>query len=113
MTTDAVRDRSKTVTRRAGWTYLKPGDRLTLCAKVQGRKPGEPLDRIADVEVVECWREPLDFITDAEVALEGFPGMSRMEFMQRFFIDAQGIHPSDDVTRIRWRYIEGGGSDAA
>lgn len=31
-TEQAVRDRTKTVTRRKGWTFLKPGDRLTLCA---------------------------------------------------------------------------------
>lgn len=109
-TEQAVRDRTKTVTRRKGWLTLKPGDRLVLCRKVMGRKPGEPLDRIASVEVVDVRREPLGHITQEDVAREGFPGMDRLEFIQRFFIDAQDIHPGDDVTRIEWRYIEDGDS---
>ena len=85
MTEQAVRDRTKTVTRRKGWLMLAPGDRLTLCAKVQGRKP-------------------------AEVAREGFPGMDPIEFMRRFFIEAQGVGLMDEITRIEWRYIEDGDS---
>jgi hypothetical protein len=54
-----VRDRAKTVTRRVGWEFLKPGDHLTLCRKVMGRKAGEPLVRIAEVEVVAVRRERL------------------------------------------------------
>lgn len=104
-TEQAVRDRIKTVTRRKGWQVLKPGDRLTLCRKVMGRKPGEPLVRIAEVEVVDVRRERLAEITADEVALEGFPGMSRFTFMQRFFIDAQGIQPGDTVTRVEWIYL--------
>ncbi len=41
-TEQAVRDRAKTVTRRKGWLFLTTGQRLTLCRKVMGRKPGEP-----------------------------------------------------------------------
>ncbi len=59
LTERAVVERRKTVTRRLGWTFLKPGDRLTLCRKVMGRKPGEPLVRLADVEVVSVRRERL------------------------------------------------------
>jgi hypothetical protein len=105
MTEDAVRRRAKTVTRRKGWAYLRPGDRLTLCRKVMGRKPGEPLVRIVDVQVVSVRREPLERITAEDVAREGFPGMSACEFIQRFFVDAQGIQPGDEVTRIEWAYI--------
>jgi hypothetical protein len=113
MTTDAVIERRKTVTRRKGWTFLKVGDRLTLCRKVQGRKPGEPLDRLAEVEVVRVWREPLHWITDEEVAKEGFPGMDRVLFMCEFFVDAQGIALTDEVTRIEWRYVDVSTEDAA
>ena len=38
-----VVDRVTTVTRRRGWTFLTPGDRLALCRTVRGRRPGEPL----------------------------------------------------------------------
>lgn len=120
MTEQAVVERRKTVTRRKGWVFLKPGDRLTLCRKVQGRKPGEPLVRLAEVEVVSARREPLCAVAGRyesdpdgygdllwpEVIAEGFPGMSPEEFMRRFFIDAQGIEVMDDVTRIEWRYLD-------
>lgn len=114
-TEDAVRARTKTVTRRKGWTFAKPGDRVTLCRKVMGRRPGEPLERIVDVELVDVRREPLLLLTlhlngvpvygIDEVAREGFPGMEPDEFVQQFFVDAQGMHPSDTVTRIEWRYL--------
>lgn len=114
-TEQAVRDRTKTVTRRKGWKFAKPGDRLTLCRKVMGRKKDEPLVRICDVEIVSVRRESLALLCDldnrdeayarAEVAAEGFPGMDPGGFVNRFFIAAQGIGPADDVTRIEWRYL--------
>jgi hypothetical protein len=107
-TEQAVRLRSKTVTRRKGWRFLRPGDRLTLCRKVMGRKQGEPLIRIAEVEVVNVSTERLRQITSEDVALEGFPGMSREEFMRRFFVVAQGMSIDDFVTRIEWRYLDSG-----
>lgn len=117
MTTDAVIEQRKTVTRRKGWwvdkngrRLLHAGDRLTLCRKVQGRKPGEPLERLAEVEVVNVSRIGLGVISRADVEREGFPGMEAAEFIQRYFIDAQGIHYGDDVTRIEWRYLDGGAS---
>lgn len=100
-----VRSRIKTVTRRKGWTFLAPGDRITLCRKVMGRKAGEPLIRIVDVQVIDVRREPLEQITDEDVAREGFPDMTREEFIHRFFVQAQGIQPHDHVTRIEWVYI--------
>ena len=105
-TEQAVRDRTKTVTRRKGWTFLKPGDTLTLCRKVMGRKAGEPLVRVAEVQVLEVRREPLRLISDADVEREGFPGMSRVDFINKFFVEAQGIYPHEVVTRIEWRYLD-------
>jgi hypothetical protein len=124
-TEQAVLDRIKTVTRRKGWwvdkhgrRLLHEGDRLTLCRKVMGRKPGEQLVRICEVVVLSVRREPLcavagpydidqnGAITWPEVTAEGFPGMDPFEFMRRFFIEPQGIGVMDDVTRIQWRYLE-------
>lgn len=104
LTEDAVRERRKTVTRRTGWKFLRPGDRLTLCRKVMGRKPGEPLVRIAEVEVIYVRREPLASITGDDVSREGFPGRSPLWFVQ-FFTDHMGGDPRQDVTRIEWRYL--------
>lgn len=105
LTEEAVRARRKTVTRRLGWRFLKPGDRLTLCRKVMGRKAGEPLVRIADVEVVSVEREPLYRITDEDVSREGFPDWDAETFVQ-FFIDHMRVNATAMVTRIEWRYVE-------
>lgn len=116
MTTDAVIERRKTVSRRKGWwldkngrRLLHVGDTLTLCRKVQGRKPGEPIERLAEVEVIDIRREPLSAMTQDDVSREGFPGMDRVEFINRFFVNAQNIFGDDEITRIEWRYICGGG----
>jgi hypothetical protein len=110
-TEQAVRDRIKTVTRRKGWTFLKPGDQLTLCRKVMGRKPGEPLEQIVDVEVVSVRREPLRPLLRPgygveEMAREGFPGLDPVEFIRTYFVEAQRMHVDDEVTRIEWRYLD-------
>ena len=106
LTEAQVRARTKTVTRRVGWLMLKPGDRLTLCRKVMGRKPGEPLERITDIEVTSVRRERLDAISIADVLLEGFPGMTRTEFVNFFCHSHKGCTPETEVTRIEWRYLE-------
>jgi hypothetical protein len=117
-TEQAVRDRTKTVTRRKGWLFAKPGDRVTLCRKVMGRKPGEPLERICDVEIVSVRREPLcavagPYVENAdgsttwpEMVAEGFPDMHPDEFMRKYFFDVQRITAMDEVTRIEWRYLD-------
>jgi hypothetical protein len=110
LTEPQVRARTKTVTRRAGWLMLRPGDRLTLCRKVMGRRKGEPLERITDVEVMSVRREPLNAITVADVAAEGFPGWAPDRFVEFFCGTHKGIRPDSDVTRIEWCYIMAEGS---
>lgn len=118
-TEDAVRNRTKTVTRRKGWTFLKPGVRLTLCRKVMGRKRGEPLERICEVEVVSVRRESLAVLADwygdaeyreqcAEIRREGFNPdvLGPAAFVHKYFVKAQGMEPDDEVTRIEWRYLD-------
>lgn len=124
MTTDAVIERRKTVSRRINWwedkngrRLLKAGDTLTLCRKVQGRKAGEPIERLAEVEVVEVSREPLHWLLSTgpvylpkwaakEMEREGFPGLPSDEFVLRYFIEAQRMTEHDIVTRIEWRYLD-------
>lgn len=103
LTEDAVRERRKTVTRRLGWRFLRAGDRLTLCRKVMGRRAGEPLVRIAEVEVVSVRRERLFAVTDDDAALEGF-APDRWAFVE-FFATHMKCSYSDVVTRIEWRYL--------
>jgi hypothetical protein len=109
LTADAVIERRKTVTRRDGWWYLKPGDRLTLCRKVQGRRKGEPLDRLAVVEVVSKRREQLFEITPEDVAAEGFPDWTPEQFIDFYINSVRGAYPRMWLTRIEWRYLDGEG----
>lgn len=110
MTTQQVRDRQKTVTRRLGWARSKPGERLTGCEKVQGRKRRDgtvdPLVRICDVELVDVRREPLDSITPEDVDREGFPGWTPEQFVA-FFCEHMNCTPDTLVTRLEFRYLDG------
>ena len=104
LTTDQVRARQKTVTRRAGWQILMPGDLVTLCPKVRGRRAGEPLERLVTVEVVSTRREQLDSITAEDVIAEGFPDMTPAQFVEFFTATHRGVTASTEITRIEWRY---------
>lgn len=110
LTESQVRDRTKTVTRRVGWRMLRAGDQITLCRKMMGRRRGEPLARIVDVEVVSVRREPLGAITLGDVALEGFPQMTPAQFVSFFCATHRGCTPGTEVTRIEWRYLEPAGA---
>lgn len=109
LTEQAVREQRKTVTRRLGWAFVRPGDRLTLVRKAMGRRRRdgslEPLVRLAEVEVVSTRREPLDAIGPGETALEGFPDMTGGAFVE-FFCKAMRCAPDALVNRIEWRYLE-------
>jgi hypothetical protein len=109
LTEQAVVERRKTVTRRLGWTFLKPGDRLTLCRKVMGRKPGEPLVRLAEVEVVDVRRERLWEMCTADVAREAVPGIETISAVRwaEWFAAKMGCGVGTEVTRIEWRYLDG------
>jgi hypothetical protein len=105
LTEAAVVERRKSVTRRIGWQFLKAGERLTLCRKVMGRRQGEPIVRLAEVEVVSVRRERLSQTTHDDVIREGFPDLTPSEFVW-FFCDHFGTKPYDEVTRIEWRYLD-------
>ncbi|WP_415677812.1 hypothetical protein [Tsukamurella hominis] len=104
LTTEQVRAQQKTVTRRAGWQVLRPGDLVTLCPKVRGRRAGEALERIVTVEIVSTRRERLDAITADDVVAEGFPGMTPPEFVAFFIASHRGVSASSEITRIEWAY---------
>ncbi len=79
ITTEQIRNRTKTVTRRNGWWNLKPGDVVNACVKCMGMKPGEKIDRICQIRIVSCTSEPLRRMTEdtdygfSETTKEGFP----------------------------------------
>lgn len=104
MTKQQILDRTKTVTRRLGWVFLKPGERLQACAKCQGLKPGEKLQKLAVIEVVSIRSEPLNAITEDDVLAEGF-NMPTHEFVE-MFCKAMACSPSDLVQRMEFRYVD-------
>lgn len=125
LTVDAVRARTKTVTRRhvGTWQTLKPGDRLTLIEKGMGLKKGERQVVLAEVEVVSVRVEPLARIIMGErndgLAKEGLPGLTWGEFAVMWLRShgyAQLVGTSSYGTpvvhgwdtpcrRIEWRYL--------
>jgi hypothetical protein len=65
-------------------------------------RPGPP----PAAEVVSVRREPLDAITAADVATEGFPDWTPAEFVSFFCRTHRGCGLSTEVTRIEWRYLD-------
>jgi hypothetical protein len=59
LTTEQFKARTKTVTRRLGWTFLEPGTVLMGCEKCMGLKPGEKIVRLGRIRVVSVRRERL------------------------------------------------------
>lgn len=106
LTTEQFRDRSKTVTRRLGWEFLKRGDVVMGCKKSMGLKSGEKLERLGLIRIVDVRRERLNWITKEDIAREGFPEMSRRDFMDMFI---RHMKPKfgyvTQVTRIEFEYL--------
>lgn len=112
LTTEQIRNKTKTVTRRMGWLHLKAGELIRPVKKCQGLKKGEKIEPIGPViRIVDVRREPLDrMLLDhlygwEENAREGFsPIMSPGEFVG-MFMRANGCKPTDLVTRIEFEYV--------
>lgn len=103
--TRQVREGSATVTRRLGWRDLKPGTVLNAVVKARGLKRGERVEFIRRIRVVSVRREMLCKITRRDVALEGFPGMKKFEFVRFFCETHKGCTPTSEVTRIQFEYL--------
>ena len=104
-TVEQIRSRTKTVTRRLGWLDLKPGERFMAVKKAMGLKPGEKVERLALLECVSNRREPLMDVTRQDVTREGFPYMTRFQFI-RFFQSIANLPPDGKVSRIEFKYVE-------
>ncbi len=104
LTTKQFKAKTKDVTRRCGWDFLKSGDVLNGVKKGMGLRKGEKIERLGRIEVVSATAEPLNAITQAEVIREGFPKTTPEEFVD-FFCKANGIHPDTIINRIEFRYL--------
>lgn len=73
LTTEQIRNRTKTVTRRLGWKNLKVGQVLNACVKCMGLKPGEQIQRLGQIRVVDvtfestqCYRAAVTVAVNAK-----------------------------------------------
>lgn len=111
LTTEQIRRRSKTVTRRLGWTFAKPGEQIRAVEKCQGLKRGESMQPIrhedgspAILRIISVERAPLNAITPQDVYREGFPEMTREQFIAMFKKSHRGCRVGTIVTRIEFEY---------
>jgi len=104
MTTEQFRNRTKTVTRRFGWSFLKPGDVVRGVEKAMGLKKGEKIKELWLIKIVSVRREPLSAITQDDVVLEGFPDWTADQFIQ-MLVDHYKVDPKTPVNRIEFEYL--------
>lgn len=115
LTTEQIRAGTKTVTRRRGWSFLKPGDLVCAVRKGMGLKKGEKIERLATLRIVDVRREPLRRMLDdadygwIECALEGLASHHRLSWPKPFvdwFAETHGCKIGDPVTRIEFEYAD-------
>ena len=104
LTTPQMLARTKTVTRRLGWEFLKPGDVMMAIEKGQGLKRGEHVTRLYPIEVISVRREQVNEIDAVDVIREGFPEFSVDEFIE-MFCEANGCKPTTRISRIEFREV--------
>jgi len=103
LTKQQIYNKTKTVTRRLGWGFLKPGDIVMACEKCQGLKKGESIVHISPIRILNTGWIALDRVTPPEVAREGFPDMTTAEFVE-MFCNKMGCGPHTLVNRIEFEY---------
>jgi hypothetical protein len=104
MTTGQFKARTKTVTRRFGWWFLAPGDVVCGVKKSMGLQKGEKIQRLGRIRILSVRREPLNAITDAELALEGLAGMTPASFVA-MMCEKNRVLPDEPVNRIEFEYL--------
>jgi hypothetical protein len=114
LTPDQILDRSKTVTRRLGWSTLEPGTLVRAVRKGMGLKRGEKVEQLAIIRITDVTQEPLTALLARpvygmeEVHREGldhrFQG-SPAAFVAFFCASHRGCEPASTVTRIEFEYV--------
>lgn len=111
LTTEQVRRKQKTVTRRNGWKNVRVGEVIRAVKKCMGLKKGERMEALAIIRVVDKRRERLSAMVgsygEREIAREGFIHMQPSEFIQ-MYCEHNKCRASDVVTRIEFEYMSDG-----
>lgn len=101
MTTKQYVEGNKDVTRRFGWGFLKPGDRVMGVEKGMGLKKGEKINRLGAFTVKSVRREPLNAITKRDCIREGFPDFTPKQFVD-MLCKHYGVKPTAICNRIEF-----------
>ena len=104
ITTEQIKNRTKTVTWRFGWNFLKPADVVNACEKCRGLEAGQKVNKLCQIRIIGVRKEPLNKITKRECVLEGFPDMVPEDFIS-IFCDLNGCKPTETVNRIEFEYV--------
>jgi len=100
----------KTVTRRNGWKFAKPGQICRGVNKVMGFKRGEKPVEYGQHVFLDSRFEPLRRLIDVpkygeiEMVLEGFPGTPPEEFVE-MYCKHNKVTPETEVNRIEFRRL--------
>lgn len=105
LTTPQFLARTKTVTRRMGWSFLRPGDLICGVEKAMGLKRGEKLNRLGVIRVISIRPEPLCDITAEDVAKEGFPDWIPAQFIN-MLVEHYDIQRDQVFNRIEFEYVD-------
>ncbi len=107
MTTEQMKNRSKTVTRRFGWWFSKPSDIVMAVEKGMGLKKGEKIKPLYPIEILNCRGELLHEITKADCIKEGFPDYEPEEYIL-MMCEKFGCSRYIKLNRIEFREVKDG-----
>lgn len=99
-----IREQTKTVTRRRGWSELNPGQLFWAVEKAQGLKLGEKVKRLALLRCLSNHPTVLHSIEQSDVIAEGFPELTPDGFIA-MFCHHMGGEPDQIVNRIEFEYV--------
>lgn len=111
LTTPQMLARTKAVTRRIGWNFLKVGDVVMAVEKCQGLKKGEKIKRLYPIQILSVQSEPLRKLIDdpmyayGELIAEGFYGMTPKEFVD-FFCNTHKCSLDTIINRIEFKEMD-------
>lgn len=106
ITPGQIRNKTKTVTRRLGWDFLRPGEIVNACVKCQGLGKDGKIEKICQIRILDTWKEELCDITQQDVVKEGFPEMSPTEFVEMFIKELKPKYGKyTKVNRIEFDYL--------
>ena len=109
LTQEQILNRTKTETRRLDlkghYLSMPAGTQLRGVNKCMGFKKGEKPIQLAIIELVNVFQLPLSFVTDEDVKREGFPNMTRDDFIAMFCSHMKSA-PTDYVTVLRFKYVD-------